>query len=148
MDVPAAKTIKTLYLLFVIAAFASVFSSCVTRYPKKPFVYDYNINILPKNTYSPEEKKVLEDQLDQQLHDSIRVRRKWVFFFKVLKKPPVFDSANMSTSQRYMRNMLHTLGYLRDSIYSSYKIDTVEDQYRTFVNFDVYPGKLFRLDSI
>src|SRR5690242_8823409 len=110
MNVFAAKTFSIIKLFFVIAAFTSVFSSCVTRYPKKPFVYDYKITILPKNTYSPEEKKVLEDQLSQQLHDSIRVRRKWVFFFKVLKNPPVFDSANMNTSQRYMDNSLHTLG--------------------------------------
>lgn len=148
MNVPAAKHFKTIYLILVIAAFTSVFSSCVTDYPKKPFVYDYKINIVSKDKYSAEEKKVLEDQLDQQLHDSIRVRRKWVFFFKVLKKPPAFDSINVSTSQRYMRTMLHTLGYLRDSIYSSYEIDTVEGQYRTTVNFDVYPGKLFKLDSI
>jgi hypothetical protein len=47
-----------------------------------------------------------------------------------------------------MDNMLHTLGYLRDSIHPSYTIDTVEDQYRVTVNFDVYPKKLFRLDSI
>jgi len=149
MNVPAAKTIKTVYHFFVIAAFTAVFSSCVTEYPHKPFVYDYNINILPQGKYSAEEEKALYDQLEQQLHDSIRVRRERKFLFvKVLKKPPVFDSVNMSISQRYMRNMLHTVGYLRDSIHSSYAIDTVEDQYRTTVNFDVLPGKLFRLDSI
>ena len=149
MNVPAAKNCKTIYLFFVIAAFTSVFSSCVTEYPKKPFVYDYKIEILPKGKYSAEEEKVLNDQLDQQLHDSIRVRKQRKFLFvKVLKKPPVFDSVNMSISQRYMDNMLHTLGYLRDSIDPSYKIDTVEDQYRTTVNFNVYPGKLFKMDSI
>jgi outer membrane protein insertion porin family len=55
---------------------------------------------------------------------------------------------NMSISQRYMENMLHTVGYLRDSIRSSYRIDTVEDQQRVFVNFDVYPNKVFKLDSV
>lgn len=147
MNVSAAKTFKNLYHFFVIAAFTSVFSSCVTQYPKKPFVYKTNINIQGK--YSAEEQKVLKDQLEQQLHDSILARRERKFLvIKVLKKPPVFDSANVSTSQRYMDNMLHTLGYLRDSIYPSYRIDTVEDQYRVIVNFDVYPQKLFRVDSI
>ena len=90
MNVPAAKNCKTIYLFFVIAAFTSVFSSCVTEYPKKPFVYDYKIEILPKGKYSAEEEKVLNDQLDQQLHDSIRVRKQRKFLFvKVLKKPPV-----------------------------------------------------------
>lgn len=147
MNVPAAKTFKTIYSIFVIAAFAAVFSSCVTEYPKKPFVYNYNINIDGK--YTAEEYKVLHDQLEQQLHDSIRVRRERKFLFvKVLKKPPVFDSINLSTSQRYMRTMLHTLGYFRDSIHFSDTIKPKRGQQRVFVNFDVYPGKLFRVDSI
>jgi len=150
MNVPAATAFKTVYLLLVIAAFAAFFTSCgVKDYPQNPFVYDYNIDILPEGKYSTEEKKVLKDQLDKQLHDSIRVRWQSKFLVaKVLKTPPVFDSANISTSQRYMRNMLHTLGYLRDSIRSSYKVDTVEDQKRVTVNFNVYPGTLFRFDSI
>ena len=150
MNVSAATTFKTVYLLFVIAAFAAIFNSCgVKDYPQKPFVYDYQINILPEGKYSTEEKKVLNDQLNRQLHDSIRVRWQSKFLVaKVLKKPPVFDSANVSTSQRYMRNMLHTLGYLRDSIHPFYKIDTVEDQKRVTVNFSVFPGTLFRIDSI
>ena len=150
MNVSAASAFKTVYHLLVIAAFAAVFTSCgVKNYPQTPFVYDYEINILPEGKYSTEEKKVLKDQLNKQLHDSIRVRWQSKFLVaRVLKSPPVFDSANMSTSERYMRNMLHTLGYLRDSINPSYKIDTVEDQKRVNVNFDVFPGTLFRLDSI
>ena len=81
MNVPAAKLIKTLYSLFVIAAFSAVFTSCITRYPRKPFVYDYTISILPEGKYKPEEEKVLHDQLERQLHDSIRVRRERKFLF-------------------------------------------------------------------
>ena len=111
MNVSAATSFKIIRVFFVIAVFSSLLSSCVTDYPQKPFVYQTNIDIQGK--YSAEEEKVLKDQLDQQLHDSIRVRRERKFLFvKVLKKPPVFDSLNMSTSQRYMRTMLHTLGYL------------------------------------
>ncbi|MGZ3951471.1 MAG: BamA/TamA family outer membrane protein [Flavisolibacter sp.] len=150
MNVPAAKSSQIIYVFFVIVASVFVFSSCgVKDYPQKPFVYDYKINIIPKGKYSTEEEKVLKDQLDQQLHDSIRVRRQRKFLVaKILKNPPVFDSVNMSTSQRYMRTMLHTLGYMRDSIHPSYRIDTVDEQKRVFVNFDVMPGTLFKLDSI
>lgn len=150
MNDSAAKTFKMLRFFFVIAAFSFFLASCgVTDYPHKPFVYNYKINILPKGKYSAEEEKVLKDQLDQQIHDSIRVRRQRKFLVvKVLKKPPVFDSANVSISERYMTTMLHTLGYLRDSINASYNIDTIENQYRTTVNFDVYPTQLFRMDSI
>lgn len=149
MNVSAAKTIFSVYNFLFIAALMFIFSSCVTNYPHKPFVYQTNINILPKDKYSAEEIKTLESQLDQQLQDSIRVRRQRKFLVaKVLNKPPVFDSVNMSVSQRYMEAMLHTLGYLRDSIHSSFSIDTVKDQYRTTINFDAYPNPLFKLDSI
>jgi len=150
MNDSAAKTFKMFRFFFVIAVFCFFLASCgVTDYPHKPFVYDYKINIFPKGKYSAEEEKVLKDQLDQQIHDSIRVRRQRKFLVvKVLKNPPVFDSANVGISERYMTTMLHTLGYLRDSINTSYNIDTIENQYRTTINFDVYPTQLFRMDSI
>ena len=149
MNVPAAKTIFPVYCFLFIAALMFIFSSCVTNYPHKPFVYQTNINILPKDKYSAEEIKTLQSQLEQQLQDSIRVRRQRKFLvLKVLNKPPVFDSVNMSVSQRYMEVMLHTLGYLRDSIHASFSIDTVQDQYRTTISFDAYPNQLFKLDSI
>lgn len=149
MNVPAAKTIFSFYCLFIIAAVMIVLSSCVTNYPRQPFVYKTNINILPKGKFSAEEEKILYDQLNQQLHDSVRVRRVSKFLVaKVLNNPPVFDSVNVSISQRYMEVMLHTLGYLRDSIHSSDTIIKVNDQLRTTINFDVYPNQLFKLDSI
>lgn len=149
MNVPAAKIISPIHCLFLFAALTVVFSSCVTNYPHKPFVYQTNINIIPEDKYSAEEIKTLQSQLNQQLHDSIRVRQQRKFLVaKVLNKPAAFDSTNMSVSQRYMDVLLHTVGYLRDSIHSSFTIDTVKDQYRTTINFDVYPNQLFRLDSI
>lgn len=148
MNVPAEKTIKTLYYFFVIAAIPFLLGSCITDYPRNtPFVYETNVNIQGK--YSAEEKKILEEQMNQQLHDSVRVRTQRKFLVaKVLKEPPVFDSVNVSITERYMQAMLHSLGYMRDSVNSSYKIDTTGDQYRTTINFDVYPNKLFKLDSI
>lgn len=146
MNFPAAKTITSSYC-FVIAAVIFLFCSCVTKYPRNtPFVYETNINIQGK--YSAEEKKVLEDQMYQQLHDSIRSRWQNILFLRVLKKPPVFDSLNVGITERYMQAMMNALGYMRDSVESRYKIDSVGDQYRTTINFDVYPNKLFRLDSL
>ena len=146
MNVPAAKTFSYNYFL-VIAAVGFLICSCVTKYPRNtPFVYQTNINIQGK--YSAEEKKVLEDQMYQQLHDSIRSRWQNILFLRVLRKPPVFDSVNVGITERYMKAMMNALGYMRDSVDSKYKIDSVGDQYRTTVNFDVYPGKLFKLDSI
>lgn len=147
MNVPAAKTIRTFFYFFVLAVIPVLLNSCITEYPhNRPFVYNTKIHIEGK--YSAEEEKVLQDQMNQQLHDSLQARRKRIVFFKVLKKPPVLDSVNISFSERYMRAMLHSLGYLRDSVWHSYTIDTVGDQYRTTIDFFVSPNKLFRLDSI
>ena len=47
-----------------------------------------------------------------------------------------------------MQALLHSLGYYRDSINYNYRVDSINDQYRTIVHFNVFPGKRFRLDSI
>ena len=112
-------------LLFV-AVLIFLFSSCsiVKNYPVgAPFVYKTNIEIEGK--LSTDEKKQLESKLNQQLHDSIRVRdvQKLIgwekgpkFFYSVLSKPPVFDSLNADKSIQFMQALLHSLGYYRDSI--------------------------------
>jgi outer membrane protein assembly factor BamA len=49
----------------------------------------------------------------------------------------------------YMRALLNSLGYYRDSITFHSKVDTASnDQYRTTVNFQVFPGKITTIDSI
>jgi outer membrane protein insertion porin family len=148
MFVPTVKTTKTTFALILFVTIIFVLTSCVTEYqPYKPFVYKTNINIEGK--YTPEEEKVIQSELEQQLHDSIRVRRVRKFLvMKVLKKPAVYDSLNVDISVRYMSAMLHSLGYYRDSINHNFSVDTAGDQYRTTINFNVFPGKLFRIDSL
>jgi outer membrane protein insertion porin family len=137
---------------FCIGLFASC--SVVPRhYPRKtPFVYEYNINV--EGNYSSEEKARLEAGLKNQLDDSIRVRTSNKFLYKginrpVLDKPPVYESINADKSVVFMRNLLNSLGYFRDSItYDTTMRIVDEDQYRTTVNFRINPGKVTRLDSI
>ena len=149
MFVSAAKPIQYRHLLFVIAASSIFFSSCVVKnYPvKTPFVYETNINIEGK--YTTDEKKVLKSQLEQQLHDSLRVPRQRKFlFWLVLNKPPVFDTINTGKSKIFMTALLNSVGYYRGDITSDTVLDIKGDQYRTTVNFNVNPGKLIKLDSI
>lgn len=123
------------------------------NYPKnKPFVYEYNINV--EGNLSVEEKNRLESGLKNQLDDSIRVRTARKFIYKgfnrpVLDKPPVYNSANADKSVVYMRSLLTSLGYFRDTISYDTTLKIVsDDQYRTTVNFNVRPGKVVRLDSV
>ena len=66
-----------------------------------------------------------------------------------MKKPPVYDVTNAEKSIIFMRALLTSMGYFRDTITYKAVIDTVSsDQFRTTVSFLVTPGKATRLDSI
>src|SRR5215203_103041 len=144
-------------LLFVVLSiFLLSSSSIVKNYPvREPFVYKTNIEI--EGRLGTDEKKQLESKLNQQLHDSLRVRdvQKLIgwekgpkFFYSVLSKPPVFDSLNADKSVQFMQALLHSLGYYRDSITYDTVVSIKDDQYRTEVNFNVHPGNLIVLDSV
>lgn len=158
MNVFAARPIPTTIVSFLAAALLIFSSSCsvVKDYPAgRPFVYHTNIELQGK--FSTEERKQITSQLNDQLHDSIMVRRiekliGWDkgprFFYDVLQNPPVYDSLNADKSVQYMQALLHSLGYYRDSITYRATIDTVHSQYRTTVDFAVTPGTLFRVDTV
>ncbi|MDB5252240.1 MAG: hypothetical protein JWP27_1409 [Flaviaesturariibacter sp.] len=124
-------------------------------YPAKPFVYQ--TDILVQGNLAKAERATLESRLNEQLHDSIGVRRvqKLIgfdngpkLFYSVLKNPPVYDSIHADQSIGFMRALLHAQGYYRDSIRYDARIKAVGDEQRTYVTFYVMPGKLFRLDSV
>ncbi|HEU4470016.1 MAG TPA: BamA/TamA family outer membrane protein [Flavisolibacter sp.] len=137
-------------MLIVIAAVLLLAGSCTTvkNFPQgRPFVYETNIDIQGK--YSTDEKKTLRSQLEQQLHDSIRVRRQQKFlFWQSIKNPPAYDTLNAAKSKLFMSALLNSLGYYRDSISVSDSVTVEDGQQRTTVNFTVIPGKIFTLDSV
>ena len=159
------KTFLPLYplLFFLLSLCTGCFSVVVKNYPaNKPFVHQTNIQV--KGTVSGDEKKELEAQLAQQLHDSMRVRTLskaigWDnailgifprFFYEVQQTPTPFDSIHASQSVQYMQTLLQTLGYYRDSISFTTRITEKEGgaQQRATVDFHVYPGVVTKLDSI
>ena len=158
MNVFAARPIPSTIVSFLAAALLLFSTSCsvVKDYPAgRPFVYNTNIELQGK--FSTEERKQITSQLNDQLHDSIMVRRIEKFigwekgpriFYSVLQNPPVYDSLHADKSVGYMQALLHSLGYYRDSITYRAEVDSVNTQYRTTVNFDVTPGTLFRVDSV
>ena len=124
-------------------------SSCtiVKNYPAgKPFVYKTNINV--QGDFTNEEKETLSSRLKVQLDDSMRSRSVSKILWSVMKNPPVYDSVNADKSILFMRALLISLGYFRDSITYLVKIDSSEkNQYRAIVDFHVTPGKVVRIDS-
>lgn len=140
-------------------------TGCITvkNYPTgKPFIYQTTIHV--QGALSGDEKKALELQLAEQIHDSVRVRAVskaigWDnalfgfvprFFYEVRKNPTAFDSLHAGQSIGFMRTLLNSLGYYRDSSFYRVKIDTSSggQQLRTQLDFYVNPETVTRLDSI
>ncbi|MCU7548122.1 BamA/TamA family outer membrane protein [Chitinophagaceae bacterium LB-8] len=159
------KSYRQSLLIYVPLMMLIIVSSCtiIKGYPKnKPFIYQTNIHLNGK--FTKDQKKELESELYQQLHDSIMVRsvRKFnplgifTFFLKKgprliyteIVKPAVFDSLNAEKSKTFMAAKLHSLGYYRDSISYDTSLQVRGVQSRTTVNFHVTPGHLFLIDSV
>jgi outer membrane protein insertion porin family len=150
MYIPATKTsnrIATLLLLVAVLVSASC-SVIVRDYPaNRPFVYESGITLQGKFTTA--ERKQLINQLEQQLHDSVRPRTvQKLIFFTYMDRPPSYDTLNVGKSVVYLRALLTSLGYYHDTIVPVVRIDTLEDQHRATVDFQVTPGRLTRLDSV
>jgi outer membrane protein assembly factor BamA len=152
------KIIFSLHKYFFPRCIRSFFSSCtiVKDYPVgKPFVYKTNIELAGK--YNADEKKEIIQRLQEQLHDSIRVRSVgkiigWdegpKMFYSLIKSPAVFDTLNVGSSKIFMYALLNSLGHYRGYIGSDTTLEIRNDEQRTTVNFKVEPGTLFKLDSI
>ena len=128
----------------------ALIGSCtiVKKYqPGKPFVYKTKINLI--GNFSNEEKEELVSGLEQQLDDSMQDRRVDKLLYRVLKNPPVYDSTNADNSIVFMKALLRSLGYFNDSIYYQHEIEKEgKDEYRTFIDFYVTPGKVVKLDTV
>jgi len=139
-------SIKAFIAVSLIVAFASC--TIVKHYqPGKPFVYKTNINLI--GNFSNDEKDALISGLEDQLDDSMQVRKLDKLLWSVMKRPPVYDSANADKSIIFMRALLTSQGYFSDSIaYTSTIKPDGKDEFRTTITFHVKPGKQVHLDSI
>ena len=122
-------------------------STIVKSYPANtPFVYKTNINITGNITSDTAAE--IAARLKGQLDDSMRARSVSKVLWSVMKKPPVYDVNSAEKSVAYMKALLNSMGYFRDSITYDTAVSIVKgDQYRTTVTFDVKPGKVVRIDS-
>ncbi len=90
------------------------------NYPKnQPFVFKYNVDV--EGNVTPQQKSELISRLSNQLDDSIKVRTARRLIYRginrpVLNKPPLYDSNNADKSVVYMRGLLRSLGYFKDTI--------------------------------
>ncbi|MDB5209130.1 MAG: BamA/TamA family outer membrane protein [Flavisolibacter sp.] len=149
-----------LHFLPILIFFSFFGTGCITvkNYPTaRPFIFQTTIHVEGK--LPGDQKKELELQLAEQIHDSVRVRAVskaigWdngpKVFYEVLNNPTLFDSLHADKSVLFMRALLNSLGYFRDSSFYTVKIDTSSGgrQLRTKLDFYVDPGTVTKVDSI
>ena len=128
-----------------------LFTSCITvpkKYPKnKPFVYKTNIGV--SGSLPTGEKQDLLVRLQNQLDDSLKLRIiSYAGIYKVLMKPPAFDTTNINRSRIYMKALLNSQGYFYPTIKDTFLVDTSDDKQKVTINFQVNPGKQTIFDSI
>ncbi len=117
----------------------------------KPFVFKTEINV--DGDVKGTSKQQLKSGLENQLADSLKVRTIVALGFPALiynklDRPPVFDSLNISRSITSMHALLNSQGYFGPTITDTFAIDTVREQQRVKVTFNVQTGKQLKLDSI
>src|SRR5687767_2525191 len=107
-------------LLFLLPFFFFINACTVVKnHPQKqPFIYQTNVHV--EGEFSDDQRKELVLQLEDQLHDSVRVRSVakaigWdkgpKLFYEVLNNPIVFDSLNAEKSTQFMRALLNSIGF-------------------------------------
>jgi outer membrane protein assembly factor BamA len=148
------------YLKIIVPVFiVLLFSSCkswdlhtfpityIKSFPKDtPFVYKTNINLL--GNLSKKEKDNLQSGLKVQLEDSVNPKTSEKILWKVLKKPPVFDTSYVQSSRKFMLTMLHASGYFKADVNYDTSVKRKGEAYKLNLNFNVTPGPLWHFDSV
>jgi outer membrane protein insertion porin family len=144
------KVIK--YLCYIIVLCCMFFSCTVVKNAPvgKPFVYDNKIAIT--GNLNKDEKKKLTTALADYWDDSLYARKVQQFGIRyVLRRPPVFDTVNLTRTKIFMTGYLNSQGYYTPAfknIDSSYSFDTVKNQIRTTISLIIDPGKTTIIDSL
>ena len=135
---------------FSLYCFAILLFSCnvVRNYPvHTPFVFENRISL--KGNISKDERKKLTEDLSNYWDDSLKaIKVQEIGFIYKLRNPPVFDSNNIIRSKNFMNAYLNSQGYYYASFKPSHHFDTVRNQIRTTVAFDIAIGKSILIDSI
>lgn len=125
----------------------------VKNYPvDTPFVYKNKVNL--SGNINKDEETRLSENLVNYWADSLFARRvQKLGIFYSLKNPPVFDSANISSTHRFMNSFLFSQGYFNPVINDTFYVDTFHKsnrspQYRTTVEMDIDVGSRVVIDSL
>lgn len=135
-------------ILMALLLYSCKVGTVVKKYPAgQPFFYETEVKVADK-TIGKEERSKLETGLYGQLDDSLKARKLDKLFWSVLKNPGRLDSSLIGKSLQFMHYFLQAQGYFNDTITYTTEIKPKADQQRVYTNFDVWPGKVTRIDSL
>ena len=143
------RSTVTILPLIILLLFVASCSTVKNYQPNKPFIFANKINI--EGDIAKDEKKRLTLELNNYWDDSLKARNVTKFgFINVTKKPPLYDTLNVDRSKRFMLAYLNSQGYYYSTVEQvlPVKIDTLKDQLRTTVVFNILPGKNITIDSV
>jgi outer membrane protein insertion porin family len=142
---------KQYFFLFFIFSII-IFHSCkIIEYPiNKQYNYKYKINVV--GDYSLAEKKILQENLEKQVDDSLtttRVRiKRWRFFPGYKTVYHSFDINSITRTKDFFKASYVANGYFRGGI-TTYTIDTNKNiPFRSIVTFNVFPYQNHKIDTI
>ncbi len=121
----------------------------IKKAPKnQPFVLKSNVKV--EGPINRTEKQELQNRLENQLDDSMKVRVSSYPVWKTIKSPPAFDTLAIRRSETFLYALLHSLGYFGATITDTFTIKRKErkKQDRVTVDFTVTPGKGLKFDSV
>src|ERR1700759_3832974 len=130
-------SLKKISFTVILFCFIFLLSSCteqkflfvfnrvkVKNYPvDTPFVFNNKVNI--NGNVTKDEKTRLQENLINYWSDSLFARRVQKFGIQYsLKNPPIFDTANISITYRFMNSFLFSQGYFDAALSDTFYIDT------------------------
>ncbi|MCU0395966.1 MAG: hypothetical protein MUF29_08650, partial [Chitinophagaceae bacterium] len=154
---PPARIRHVISVLIVLLAWGCV---AVKNPPAgKPYVFENKVT-LRDTAISKERLTILNGKLTDYLADSLKVPTKSVLGFTQRVAPPVFDSANVLASLKFMNGYLQSEGFYNARLDTfTVKFDSTQRNKR-FFSFNKFPvvevkthfflslGKSLRIDSI
>ena len=135
-------------LLFLLNACADIKKATVHDYPKQmAFVYDNKVVIK-----DAENKKELQDilsDIDNYWDDSLKVKRIRQFgVFNTLVQPSLYDASKLQRTLQFMEAYLSTKGYSHPILTPIVKVDTVNEEWRTYLTMEIKLNKKTIIDTV
>ena len=120
--------------------------------PHTPFVFNTSVNVT--GNIRKDEKKRLITDLENYWDDSLQVKKLQKFgLFYTIKKPPVYDSANINRSIKFMNSYLNSQGYY----YATFRAPVVKydsttakrkKEIRAIISLDIDLGKNVTIGNV